>query len=1240
MDDYISLAQKLITLVTGGLALWKAFNAAASASKDDPGSKFGFLKGWKAGGDLGLYAIALLVAAIASLSLASALLTQKELVAWSGAPYILIVVAIVSAVACVLPIGARRDLRHLFWIGLAGLIPAIIVVVRGGKTNTADDSGQVWIPLFVWVFLTSALAVYSISKSGQTLEHQKAVLPMGAVLIVICALALGVYWTDTLKDDPKGHSRGEKVVALKKRIDQLNRADQMTFYQLASETALTAQYTGSTSKSPPSRPPSRNPNASPDFTLADWTKNTEENLNALSPKDQHDIFRKRLDGVHPVPKPGEPRVATNLPGIEAKERFEYFNTQLIIHALTQYEGIQEAFFSATDSAYTESVRERFKKDPTLSLNVPGPVGNLLRGKKSSQPADSGAETYTLIEAEIFGLPTQQSSEIALNYYKKLAFESVTNGGNKDVSSPVELFQKMTQPERSAFLNYARTDEVLALLALLHQHASEDPVAKLFTRANQQTVDQLEALRKSQTVNGDDETKKFIQDLSALLETADRETVLVNLLRAGALNPLVSVTLLFKEDPLALAAELNNNFTAGERAQAIAIMADPLGEGVKGFLSSTPQAAQIGPVLGDFLKMPQDDREALLHNISLDVYGQGGDHTLGFFSQTVDNVGQNGLALGIGIATLFCIPAVFVTSLIGAAFGKQLLSLSFSSEKLERAPKSVIEEQAQTLPQWGFVGRRTLLDRLQRLSVRSSGTVGLVGRRGIGKTRILRQLLQEYDDLGAVTVWLDCPTSMSQEDFVQSISERVVDIVESRFANFAGIPNNSRRRLDRTVVSGTALAVLFLSLLYAAVIASSLPDLTPSLVVPTLIVPSLLVAACGLGLLLIRFSGSAASARFSRGGVALGDATFEWQQAYDAMARMADRLAARRTSGSKFRWSDSPISLGLAAAPAGFLLSIVVIYLLAEYPWAFGSVALLGVFYVGWRSVMSRGRVGDAGFSAVSFTYRFREFVMEISDRIRAGALGKNLADSEIVMVVVVDELDKIVDREELKTFIRVIKTVFDIRGTRFFLSISQDAYRDLVLGSALGKNEFDSSFDHIELIAPMDLDAARSLVKGYLKSLKQTELDDPTVDVIAVLGKGVPRDLLRRCDNAMLLASEKPASLSDSLLMSERESLLAGLRYLAGLSDRIAQVFTDPKPPLDVVLDLIASDETKEPLARILSENFVYVHILSTPDPKERHELITRYYGFLYSLPTLTTESIRSALAMVTERADTVGQEN
>ncbi len=132
----------------------------------------------------------------------------------------------------------------------------------------------------------------------------------------------------------------------------------MLFYQLASEAALAPYYQDVAGKARESRPPTfEDEPKGLDWTQ--WRGQLEANLHGLPTKEQVDLFRKRLNGVHPVPKAGEQRVAVNLPGIDTKKRFDYFNNELIFNALTQYEVVEAAYLAASGGSYG-SLAERLK----------------------------------------------------------------------------------------------------------------------------------------------------------------------------------------------------------------------------------------------------------------------------------------------------------------------------------------------------------------------------------------------------------------------------------------------------------------------------------------------------------------------------------------------------------------------------------------------------------------------------------------------------------------------------------------------------------------------------------------------------------------------------------------------------------------------------------------------------------------------------------------------------------------
>jgi hypothetical protein len=90
--------------------------------------------------------------------------------------------------------------------------------------------------------------------------------------------------------------------------------------------------------------------------------------------------------------------------------------------------------------------------------------------------------------------------------------------------------------------------------------------------------------------------------------------------------------------------------------------------------------------------------------------------------------------------------------------------------------------------------------------------------------------------------------------------------------------------------------------------------------------------------------------------------------------------------------------------------------------------------------------------------------------------------------------------------------IFEIPGAYYFLSISEDGLRALYLGAAEGKNEIDSTFDHIIRIPPADCDLGEEIARAYLNKHSNIPRDKRIDRTIAAISYGVPRDIIRRCD--------------------------------------------------------------------------------------------------------------------------------
>jgi hypothetical protein len=181
-----------------------------------------------------------------------------------------------------------------------------------------------------------------------------------------------------------------------------------------------------------------------------------------------------------------------------------------------------------------------------------------------------------------------------------------------------------------------------------------------------------------------------------------------------------------------------------------------------------------------------------------------------------------------------------------------------------------------------------------------------------------------------------------------------------------------------------------------------------------------------------------------------------------------------------------------------------------------------------------------GFSLMSLISMYREFAEKAVYRIRQGALGeRNASDFEVV--VCIDELDKIVELDELRIFLRRMKAIFEIPGVYYYLSLSEDALRSLYLGAAEGKNEVDSAFDHIVRIPPLDAETGAQIAAEYIRK-HTTQMDHANVEkisrTIAAVSFGVPRDIIRRCDELLAehdIAQTPPGHVSDDFRRRQAE---------------------------------------------------------------------------------------------------------
>lgn len=114
------------------------------------------------------------------------------------------------------------------------------------------------------------------------------------------------------------------------------------------------------------------------------------------------------------------------------------------------------------------------------------------------------------------------------------------------------------------------------------------------------------------------------------------------------------------------------------------------------------------------------------------------------------------------------------------------------------------------------------------------------------------------------------------------------------------------------------------------------------------------------------------------------------------------------------------------------------------------------------------------------------------------------AGQEYVVVVGVDELDKLRTHEDVEAFLNDIKAVFGTSGCFFLVSVSEDAAAGFERRGVPFRDVFDSAFDDVVSVQHLDLRCARKVLHGLL--LGWTE---PFVALCYVLSGGLPRDIRR-----------------------------------------------------------------------------------------------------------------------------------
>ena len=162
--------------------------------------------------------------------------------------------------------------------------------------------------------------------------------------------------------------------------------------------------------------------------------------------------------------------------------------------------------------------------------------------------------------------------------------------------------------------------------------------------------------------------------------------------------------------------------------------------------------------------------------------------------------------------------------------------------------------------------------------------------------------------------------------------------------------------------------------------------------------------------------------------------------------------------------------------------------------------------------------------------KFRDFV----ERILRSGFSK--------VIIAIDELDKIRSAAEAEQFLNEIKSVFNISNCFYLVSVSENAISSFERRGLAIRDAFDSAFDDIHFIAPLDLEGSRRLLGRRIINLPSSFLA-----LCHILSGGLPRDLIRVARAMIALAGERPSApdISEVALDLASQDAMAKLRASA-----------------------------------------------------------------------------------------------
>jgi KAP family P-loop domain len=416
------------------------------------------------------------------------------------------------------------------------------------------------------------------------------------------------------------------------------------------------------------------------------------------------------------------------------------------------------------------------------------------------------------------------------------------------------------------------------------------------------------------------------------------------------------------------------------------------------------------------------------------------------------------------------------------------------------------------PTYYVAGKTSQLDRIKRvIDVSDGGVIGVTGERGAGKSVLLNKLIEDYEKV-ILTMKLAAPVSSSKdmEFFVmlfRQLTQHVVMLLKKRAkANLDEISILGREAFQQQRQKAfTRVGLTALGIIIALWIALSFWDVS-------------------------KYLGLRQS---------LGLSSSIWGLVFESQSRLLLRfypamfvvfLAFVVLAYPTIVSLISRDKLFLNLEERGLLIYSERLSERLDYEMTRSVEGSVEMSPAKWfKSSLKRSKQETArGLSLPELTASYIDFV----------AYTLRVFPSKLL--VCIDELDKVTDLDQVRLILREIKGALYVKGTFYLLSISNDALRSFEGRLGDQRDIFESTFDDVFPVRPLDLATCLDILHSRLQDqpISNSLFDTKqTFYVISIFSAGNARDLVRNFRECILSNEKGILPLADvawTLLFSRR----------------------------------------------------------------------------------------------------------